>query len=201
MNEPLNEQKLPIIEVPAELRGLSDEEILSLDFGTSRRTRHRIRPSKRERDFVKKAQEDEKIRKIAEEYESEKKSTPGIPPAPSAPGFSKPMPKLSDFENKPERPLRKEDSKPGLFFRKREGKELFSENPLEKKDVVTPKSSISTPPKPSTGRVLKLSFGGVGGKGLSGVKGTIVSAEEAAKANIKEAPVKRGRGRPPKNRV
>ncbi len=198
MNEPLNEQNLPLIEVPAELRGLSDEEILSLDFGTSRRIRHRIRPSKRERDLLKKAKEDEKIRKIAEEYESERKSPQGMPPVPSVPGFSKPMPKLSDFENEPEKPVKKEDSKLGFFFRRKGIKSFFSESPIEKKEPATPKSSISTPPKPASGRVLKLSFGG---KGLSGVKGTIISAEEAAKANIKEEPVKRGRGRPPKNRI
>ena len=60
---------LGIIEVPPELRGLSDEEILKLNDVRAKKSRSSSRPSKKERLQKKQAKERERIKKIAEEYE------------------------------------------------------------------------------------------------------------------------------------
>lgn len=190
MNESLDEKKLKVIEVPPELQGLSDEEILQMDL-KKRSKRDRFRPSKRERELLKKEQLTKRMRVIAEEYEKKTKNGENL----NSPGVknSKPMPKLSDYEGDIRTLSKKEEPKPGLFFHKRE---LPMPDLEEKKNSSVPKSVISTPPKPSSGRVLKLSFGG---RGLSGIKAKIVSVNDP----VEEKPVekKRGRGRPPKQKV
>lgn len=63
----INEAEFPVIEVPLELRGWSDEEIIRHSESRGRRT-YRNRPSKRERLRRKLELENAKMRKIAQEY-------------------------------------------------------------------------------------------------------------------------------------
>jgi hypothetical protein len=58
---------LPIIEVPLELRGLSDEEIVRNSESGGERS-YRARPSKKERILRKLNAEAAQMRKIASEY-------------------------------------------------------------------------------------------------------------------------------------
>lgn len=200
-----------IIEVPPELRGLSDQEILT---STAERVKNRApknRPSKKERLEKKIAKERERIKKIASEYERK-----DINPRTSTAMAAKPMPKLSEFENQVEgkiKPLLKKTE--GIFKA-----DLITPASLEKetKDIEV-KSLLSSTPSPSSGRVLKGVFGA---KGKETPKATIVKADDLLKANALERakkvkatlasklaslktettgeePPKRPRGRPRKN--
>ena len=86
---------LPIIEVPLELRGLSDEEIVRNSESGGERS-YRARPSKKERILRKLNAEAAQMRKIASEYgenrakrpisavpaESKASQKPAVPPRP-----------------------------------------------------------------------------------------------------------------------
>lgn len=200
---------LGIIEVPPELRGLSDEEILKLNDDNVKTKHSNNRPSKKERLKKKQAKERERIKKIAEEYERK-----DYTPRHNTIMASKPMPKLSEFEN----PI--EEKKTTLLTK---ADDLFKNDiastPLgsEKKDVEV-KPLLSSTPSPSSGRVLKGTFGF---KGKEPIKATIVKADELLKAKALErarklktsqkivtpaletgeAPPKRPRGRPRKNPI
>lgn len=200
-----------IVEVPPELRGPSDQEILNSSEERTKKRSPKNRPSKKERLEKKNAKERERIKKIASEYERK-----DINPRSNTAMASKPMPKLSEFENQVEekaKPLLKKTD--GIFKA-----DLTSAAPLEKgiKDIEV-KSLLSSTPSPSSGRVLKGVFGA---KGKETPKATIVKADELLKAKaierakkVKatlasklasvntettgEEPPKRPRGRPRKN--
>ncbi len=214
MNDsPENEKK--VMDVPPELRGLSDEEILALNPMEGNGKRFRERPSKRDREAQKTAKEQEKIRKIAAEYEHRHER----PSHWNSSASQKPMPKLSDFEGtKAEVPVVK-----SAFFKKNDLFESRASASVKSESSVI-KPVITTPPVPTSGRVLSGSFG----FNRSAVpKATVVTAEERAKklalereqklravssivpppmvkvinedGTETEIPVKRGRGRPRKN--
>ncbi|HOG69131.1 MAG TPA: hypothetical protein PLT31_00930 [Fibrobacteraceae bacterium] len=201
---------LGIIEVPPELRGLSDEEILKLNDVRAKKSRSSSRPSKKERLQKKQAKERERIKKIAEEYERK-----DFNPRQNTLMASKPMPKLSEFENPLEEKKSTLHKKSDDLFKADFGSS--SPSGLEKKNIEV-KPLLSSTPSPSSGRVLKGVFGS---KGKEPVKATIVKAEELLKAkalerakklktSIKvtpavnetgEEPPKRPRGRPRKNPI
>ncbi|MCF0217090.1 MAG: hypothetical protein HUK21_11535 [Fibrobacteraceae bacterium] len=129
--------ELPIIEVPPELRGLSDEEIIRNTVYTNKRNiKHRL--SKRERDAAKLQREKEKMQKIAMKFEEPAE------PAPKPSIFVEPIKKVVNAFSPSRSRLE------SLFV---------------KKDVAEKKATINIPPKaeppkPVSGRVLKCSFGG-----------------------------------------
>lgn len=179
MDSPENEQK--IIEVPPELRGLSDDEILALhpDDGPMKRTR--IRLSKKERAAMKLAKEQEKIRKIAAEYDVHKEKQDWTP---RAPGFVRPMPRMSDFDA--DRPAdRPAPRNPEKDFNAYSSFSNF-ENPFAPRkaapkpmpSVAPAKPAVVIPPHPTSGRVLSGSFGAT----KNGTpKAVVISAAEREK--------------------
>lgn len=218
MNDsPENEKNT--MDVPPELRGLSDEDILALNPMEGNAKRFRERPSKKDREAQKNVKEQEKIRKIAAEYEHRHERPVHWNSAASA----KPMPKLSDFEGaKADAPVAKPNfSKKNDIF---ESSASMAPKPV----VSIIKPALTTPPRPTSGRVLSGSFGF---NRSTTPKATVVNAEERANAlaaeraqKLKkvaavthvaaplpvvkvvnedgtetEVPVKRGRGRPRKN--
>lgn len=205
----MTKDDLGIIEVPPELRGLSDEEILNLNNNRGKTNRSSNRPSKKERLKKKLIKERERIKKIAEEYERK-----DFNPRHNTLMASKPMPKLSEFENSTE------EKKTPLLKKKDEifKTDLPSSTPsLEKKNIEV-KPLLSSAPSPSSGRVLKGVFGF---KGKESVKATIIKADDLLKTNALERakklkaskktipavsetgeePPKRPRGRPRKNPI
>lgn len=209
-------ENLPIIEVPEELRGLSDEEILALHpFDPEKRDR--FRPSKKERAKRKLAREQARIRQIAEQYKNRNSYSRYA---------SRPMPKLSDFDGEKPHPAPRLATSPKktLFVPGQMKKFSTAAAPTaESKQAATP-----LPPRQSSGRVLVGSFGGAK---FNTAKTQIISESELAKQTaIKKAkesllksqeslsgidrlnalfsapaaaegtaPVKRKRGRPRKN--
>lgn len=81
---------LPVVEVPLELRGLSDEDIIRNSESGGERS-YRARPSKKERILRKLNAEAAKMRKIASEYGENRANRPISMAA------SLPMPKVRDF--------------------------------------------------------------------------------------------------------
>jgi len=218
MNDsPENEKNT--VDVPLELRGLSDEEILALNPMEGNAKRFRERPSKKDRESQKTAKEQEKIRKIAAEYEHRHER----PVHWNSVASTKPMPKLSDFEGaKADAPTPKPlvPKKTDIFENR------LSVAPKPAVSMIKP--ALTTPPRPASGRVLSGSFGF---NRSTAPKAMVVSAEERANTlateraqKLKkvaavthasaplpvvkvlnedgtetEVPVKRGRGRPRKN--
>lgn len=158
--------ELPVIEVPPELRGWSDEDIIRNSESSGSKAR-RLRPSKRERFLKKIAAENEKMSKIAREFGKISVDGEGFRPSPMA---TRPMPKISDFmqERKLDKPVAK--------------------MPVAPSCASTP---ISSPARPSSGRVLRSSF--------CGKMGFSFKAEAVPEKRVEVVPVKRGRGRPRKN--
>jgi len=199
-------EELPIIEVPPELRGLSDEEIIAL-HPVDPEKRDRFRPSKKERAAKKLEKEKEKIRKIAEQYKNRD----------SFSGYSRPMPKMSDYDgSRPNQQARRPAApKKTLFVPSQMKKAASAPVPT----VSAPKPTVAPlPPRQSSGRVLVGSFGGKFGA----PKTQLISESDLAKKHaeeeakrirelakkraaaalslaVPEAPVKRKRGRPRKN--
>lgn len=163
-------EELPIIEVPPELRGLSDEEILAL-HPVDPEKRDRFRPSKKEREAKKLAKEQEKIRKIAEQYKNRD----------SISHFSRPMPKISDYDGS-----RAGQPTPRAAMPK---KTLFVPSQM-KKAAAAPAPTIPAakpsaaplPPRQSSGRVLVGSFGGKFGA----TKTQLISESDLAKKHAEE---------------
>ena len=143
-------KKNGIIEVPPELRGLSDEEILELNKNRENRTSASGRPSKKERQKLKEKKEREHLQKIVKKDE-EKQTHRNYKTA-----MSKiPMPKISEFEAQYK-------STPKPSFQKKETDILFDNNKNTesiKKPKKEMKSLLSSPPKPHSGRILKGVFG------------------------------------------
>ncbi len=170
MTQQTNIENLPIIEVPPELRGLSNEEILAL-HPVDEKKNDRFRPSKKEREARKIAKEQERIRQIAAQYKNRDEIS----------HYSRPMPKMSDFEGNrqtrnTERPL---PSHKKTLFVPGQMKKLSTPEP-----VLTPKPSVAPlPAQPSSGRVLVGSFSGAK---FGAAKTEIISTEELAKKRAEE---------------
>ena len=215
MDQNLSNIALNVIEVPLELRGMTDEEIIQNSEKTKKnftgkRKNGAARPSKKDRIALKQQKEYQEAESIANEifgsvakqsdlYFKPKGSFPGIP------AFS-------------ELPLDKQKMLSTAFTKESSG---YSESELKSKaDSIKLKGVISETPKPASGRVLKASFGFKGG---DKPKAVIVSAADHAKQKAEErakkiqdffkakhpeatvmpdgTPVKRGRGRPRKNPI
>ncbi len=162
-------EELPIIEVPPELRGLSDEEILAL-HPVDPEKRDRFRPSKKEREAKKLAMEQEKIRKIAEQYKNRD----------SLSHFSRPMPKMSDFDgNRAAQPAHRAAAPKKTLFVPSQMKKVASATTTA--PVVKP-SAAPLPPRQSSGRVLVGSFGGKFGT----IKTQLISESDLAKKHAEE---------------
>ena len=199
MNQNLSQKALQIIDVPPELRGLTDEEIIQnsekvkKEFNGSRKN-GAARPSKRDRLALKTKQAHQEIQDLAAEIFATKLSTPSP---------------IEALKLSPE----KQEMLRTAFTPESPSFSTFSSEPKQKLQ-----SMISEAPKPASGRVLKASFGI---KGKEQPKAVIVNAADLAKQKAEErtkkiqaafrakhpeattmpdgTPVKRGRGRPRKN--
>lgn len=211
MNQNLSNNTLQIIEVPHELRGLSDEEIIQnserikKDF-SGKRKNGAARPSKKDRIALKQQKEYQETQNIAAEIFGAVVKQKDLYFKPSIQG----IPSLSDLAPEKQKML-------STAFTP-ESHSFSSYRLRESVTVAEPKSMISEPPKPASGRVLKASFGAKTG---DKPKAVIVSAADLAKQKAEERakkiqdffrakhpeatvmpdgqPIKRGRGRPRKN--
>ncbi|MBQ5464460.1 MAG: hypothetical protein IIT53_10730 [Fibrobacter sp.] len=207
MTDSTKKENLQITEVPPELRGLSDEEIIKNSESRNKKfvgKKHNgaKRPSKRERQALKEQAENAKFNSLVAKYNNVDKPSHNVE---SDAEINKILKKIaaplasSNTENvEPPKPI-----KPAA--------------PETPKRVL--KSVLSEPPKPPSGRVLKGSFGAKPG---DKPKAVIVSAADLARQRIEERakkirealmaknralhpeaaaemPVKRPRGRPRKN--
>lgn len=170
---------LPVIEVPPELRGLSDEEIIKMSEESCSKDRPE-RPSKIERQKMKIARENGQMQKIGEEFAENGSKAERRRLSATA---SLPMPKISDFAQKLNTP-----------FEKPETRRKVEAMPMPSFSAPKEVPAVQTPARPA-GRVLKSAF--CGKMGFSSFKASAVV--EKAKDAPAEAPVKRGRGRPRKN--
>ena len=215
MDQNLSNIALQIIEVPPELRGLTDEEIIQnsnkikKDF-SGKRKNGAARPSKKDRIALKQQKEYQEAQNIANEifgsisnqsdlYFKPKTQIPGIPP-------------ISELS------LEKQTMLKTAFTEESKGYSAY--NLKSSSEFIKPKAMISEAPKPASGRVLKASFGAKTG---DKPKAVIVSAADLAKQKAEERakkiqdffkakhpeattmpdgqPIKRGRGRPRKNPI
>ena len=215
MNQNLSNIALQIIDVPHELRGLTDEEIIQNSEKdrkafSGKRKNGAARPSKKERLALKQQKEYLEAENIASEifgsiakqndlFFKPKASLPGIPP-------------MSEL------PIEKQVMLKTAFTEESKGYSAY--NFKDKAEPAKPLSMLSEPPKPASGRVLKVSFGAKTG---DKPKAVIVSAADHAKQKAEERakkiqdffkarhpeattmpdgqPIKRGRGRPRKNPI
>lgn len=166
---------LPIIEVPLELRGLSDEEIVRNSESGGERS-YRARPSKKERILRKLNAEAAQMRKIASEYGENRANRPISRAA------SLPMPKIRDFVNGA-----------GKSAIGAEKPASAAQRPVPAVPAAnTASQKPAVPPRPVSGRVLKSSF--------CGKMGFTFKAQAVPEKKAEPAPAaKRGRGRPRKN--
>lgn len=193
---------LPVVEVPPELRGPSDEEIIAASESRKKKSENPYRPSKKEREAKKLQQIQQKMQTFKEKFESENFELPN-------------QPVQSALETKPSESFKD-------LFAKHFESVVTSPDRVKTPEVVV-RSSISATPKPASGRVLtgKFTFG----KKIAPSSATLVNAadlereraEERAKKimmqqKLKTAkapapveydsegnPIKRKRGRPRKN--
>ena len=200
MNRICTEKPRDIIEVPLELRGLSDEEIIRNSEKNDKKYTGKwkngaSRPSKRERIALKQKEGLKETEKIAIEI------------------FEK-IPDKSELPREKQKLLEKAFTPQSAGYSRVSYSDFIQTRPLE---APTPHSIISEPPKPISGRVLKASFGSKTEK----PKAIIVSAADLAQQKAEERakkirdffrakhpeattmpdgqPIKRGRGRPRKN--
>ena len=207
MADSTKKEHLEITEVPPELRGLSDEEIIKNSESREKKfvgKKHNgaKRPSKRERLAQKEQSENAKFNSLVEKYNK----------------VDKPHESENDEEIK--KILKKiASSQTGSPSPVPQIKETVEQKATEEKPKRVLKSVLSEPPKPPSGRVLKGSFGAKPG---DKPKTVIVSAADLARQRIEERakkirealmaknralhpeaaaeiPVKRPRGRPRKN--
>ncbi len=204
----MNKENLQITEVPPELRGLSDEEIIRNSESKEKKfvgKRHNgaKRPSKRERLAQKEKSENAKFDSLVAKYNKVESKKPQEDDA----DIKKILKKLASSQSSSPKSEEAE-------VKKIIEKSAPAEAP---KRVLT--SVISEPPKPPSGRILKGSFGAKPG---DKPKAVIVSAADLARQRIEERakkirealmaknkalhpeaaaemPVKRPRGRPRKN--
>lgn len=171
----------PIVDVPPELRGPSDEEILALNPVKDEK-RFRDRPSKKEREARKVAKEQEKFRKIAAQYENRE----NLPSNPFSSASSRPMPKLSDFDRS--KGLFKSTS--GRASTSNAKSSLFVPGAFKKAaslptefPTVDSKPAVVLPSRPASGRVLSGSFGT---SRSAAPKARIISGDELGKKTAME---------------
>lgn len=167
-------ENLPIIEVPPELRGLSDEAILAL-HPIDPEKRDRFRLSKKERAAKKLEREQAKFRRLMEQYENRDRIVHS----------SRPMPKISDFDENvvsrsSSRPLATTAPRKALFVPSQMKKNAAAQEPV----LSQPKPAAAPlPPRQSSGRVLVGSFGGAK---FGAAKTQIISEDELAKKRAEE---------------
>ena len=206
MADSTKKELLQITEVPPELRGLSDEEIIKNSESKEKKfigKRHNgaRRPSKRERLAQKEQSENAKFNSLVEKYNKVEKPQD----AENDDDIKKILKKIASSQTSSPSPA------PQV-------KETEQTTPAEVPKRVL-KSVLSEPPKPPSGRILKGSFGAKPG---DKPKAVIVSAADLARQRIEERakkirealmaknralhpeaaaeiPVKRPRGRPRKN--
>ena len=206
MADSTKKELLQITEVPPELRGLSDEEIIKNSESKEKKfigKRHNgaRRPSKRERLAQKEQSENAKFNSLVEKYNKMEKPQD----AENDDDIKKILKKIASSQTSSPSPA------PQV-------KETEQTTPAEAPKRVL-KSVLSEPPKPPSGRILKGSFGAKPG---DKPKAVIVSAADLARQRIEERakkirealmaknralhpeaaaeiPVKRPRGRPRKN--
>ena len=208
MTDSTKKEALQVTEVPPELRGLSDEEIIKNSESKEKKfigKRHNgaKRPSKRERLAQKEQKENAKFNALVAKYNTA--SSDKAPETENDAEIKKILKKIAAplANSDTEKPEVKKEAEPAA--------------PAAPKRVL--KSVLSEPPKPPSGRVLKGSFGAKPG---DKPKAVIVSAADLARQRIEERakkirealmaknralhpeaaaeiPVKRPRGRPRKN--
>ncbi len=191
--------------IPPELLGptMADLEKRDRELEEAKRAKARNRLGKKERQQVRADKERAKFQKLDKEYETSKGA-----PAVSHGIATKPMPKLSDFAA-----AQNAKAAPADPFAKR------AEAPAKTAEIVRPKSSldslftpkeaaepkplVSEPPKPSSGRILRGSFGT---SKTEAPKATLLRAADLVKPapaqpaeTSGDEPAKRKRGRPRKN--
>lgn len=207
MTDSTKKEALQVTEVPPELRGLSDEEIIKNSESKEKKfigKRHNgaKRPSKRERLAQKEQKENAKFNALVAKYNTA--SSDKAPETENDAEIKKILKKIAAplANSETEKTEVKKEAEPAA--------------PAAPKRVL--KSVLSEPPKPPSGRVLKGSFGAKPG---DKPKAVIVSAADLARQRIEERakkirealmaknralhpeaaaemPVKRPRGRPRK---
>ena len=215
MNQNVSENILNVIEVPPELRGPSDEEIIrnserfKKDFAGKRKN-GAARPSKRDRILQKKEKDLIEVQKIAAEI---------FGTTPKRNDYFPHLDPVSEVPALNTLPPEKQKMLQSAFTPNSKGYTVIKATE-EKSAHEAPHSMISEPPKPTSGRVLKASFGAKTGDKPRAV---IVNAADLAKQKAEErakkiqdffrakhpeatampdgAPIKRGRGRPRKNPI
>ena len=208
MTDSTKKEILQITEVPPELRGLSDEEIIRNSESKEKKfvgKRHNgaKRPSKRERIAQKEQSENAKFNSLVAKYNTVDSRKPQQDDA----DIKDILKKIASSQ--PEQPKAEEG----------EVKKIIEKTATAEAPKRVLNSVISEPPKPPSGRVLKGSFGAKPG---DKPKAVIVSAADLARQRIEERakkirealmaknkalhpeaaaemPVKRPRGRPRKN--
>ena len=210
MTDSTKKEALQVTEVPPELRGLSDEEIIKNSESKEKKfigKKHNgaKRPSKRERLAQKEQKENAKFNALVAKYN---------PTESNKPSETENDAEIKKILKKIAAPLANSDTEKVEV--KKDAKPV---TPAAPKRVLT--SVLSEPPKPPSGRVLKGSFGAKPG---DKPKAVIVSAADLARQRIEERakkirealmaknralhpeaaaemPVKRPRGRPRKNPI
>ena len=209
MTDSTKKEALQVTEVPPELRGLSDEEIIKNSESKEKkfigkRQNGAKRPSKRERMALKEQSENAKFNSLVAKYN--KADNAKSPEVENDAEIKNILKKIATHASAP----KVEDA---------EVKNIIAQAMPEEPPKRVLKSVISEPPKPPSGRVLKGSFGVKPG---DKPKTVIVSAADLARQRIEERakkirealmaknkalhpeaaaeiPVKRPRGRPRKN--
>lgn len=209
MTDSTIKENLQITEVPPELRGLSDEEIIRNSESKEKKfigKRHNgaKRPSKRERLALKEKNENAKLNSLVAKY-----NTAGSE-----------VQQESKNDDDVQNILKKiASTQTSTKAEEHEVKTIIEKSTAVEEPKRVLKSVLSEPPKPPSGRVLKGSFGAKPG---DKPKAVIVSAADLARQRIEERakkirealmaknralhpeaaaeiPVKRPRGRPRKN--
>ncbi len=196
-------EELPIIEVPLELRGLSDEEIIQASESKAKEKKSKnagFRLSKKARAEKRLEKEKLRLRAVTEEVRKEREN---IAPT-NHKMASIPMPRISDFEIKETklaeykkglRPNERQSERSSFDADRERWKKMFSPqiseepSPLAKETLrtnIVVRSSISEAPKPTSGRVLAGSFG----KSKETSKAMVISAAELEKKRALERAAK-----------
>jgi len=209
MTDSIKNDSLQITEVPPELRGLSDEEIIRNSESKEKKfigKRHNgaKRPSKRERLAQKEQSENAKLNSLVAKYNTASNSKPQE--VQNDDDVQDILKKIASTQTSPK-------------TEEHEVKTIIEKSTAAEEPKRVLKSVLSEPPKPPSGRVLKGSFGAKPG---DKPKAVIVSAADLARQRIEERakkirealmaknkalhpeaaaelPVKRPRGRPRKN--
>lgn len=136
---------LPVIEVPEELRGLSDAEIVAASETRQKKVENKFRPSKKERQALKLKKVQEEMKAIAESVlkAEEKKQS------------------ISPFDGLMNHAKEESSSFKDICSKSFDEPVSLAKELAKKADVVV-RSSITQAPKPASGRVLSVKL--LGGK-------------------------------------